>query len=315
MTRAALLPFAWVAVLWFFLRCRSLPRGWFYAFLAFLGLIAGLAPAVVLNIRAAHESLPIVDSTYYHLWQGNNPQATGGPMPADLPGQTNKELARTVRNEIRSQPAATLQHRLRAGLDFFFGEAWFTEQKLSREEPAMTASPPMPPWLRDSYPAILCGTLLGMLLLAALGWPGRFPGGTGPGRWRWLPSGFPFLTCSATPRPSKARACRSTGFCSALPGLPCASLAGLREMRGSGQRRGQALNGPMKSVVVAQGQPGAPSRFRNASAQAGPAEPRISILHPPSSILHPLPPLLLDGCPRRRDHEMALSPAMARFES
>jgi hypothetical protein len=80
MVRAALLPFACVAVLWYILRCRKLPRGWLAALLAFLGFANGLAPWTVRNFKIFAEPVPIADSGPWHLWIGNNPAATGGPL-------------------------------------------------------------------------------------------------------------------------------------------------------------------------------------------------------------------------------------------
>src|SRR5438105_565379 len=80
LVRAALLPFAVVAVLWFLVRCRTLKRGWLCALLAFLGFANGLAAWTVRNFQTFHDAVPIADSTYLHLWIGNNPLATGGPQ-------------------------------------------------------------------------------------------------------------------------------------------------------------------------------------------------------------------------------------------
>ncbi len=85
LVRGALLPFAFVALVWFLLRSRTLARGWLCALLAFLGFANGLAPWAVRNVQVFKEPVPIVDSVYLHLWIGNNPKATGGPLtPAML---------------------------------------------------------------------------------------------------------------------------------------------------------------------------------------------------------------------------------------
>ena len=76
LTRAALLPYSFVACLWYLLRCRALPRGWVFALLVFLGFANGLAPWMVRNVQTFGDVLPIVDSTYLHLWVGNNSAAT-----------------------------------------------------------------------------------------------------------------------------------------------------------------------------------------------------------------------------------------------
>ena len=53
--------------------------------LAFLGFLNGLAAWSFRNWQTFHDVLPIVDSTYLHLWMGNNPRATGGPTNAVPP--------------------------------------------------------------------------------------------------------------------------------------------------------------------------------------------------------------------------------------
>src|SRR5262249_28054391 len=147
--------------------------------------------------------VPIVDSTHYHLWMGNNPRATGGPLAeqplvdalAQQRGQTPEAVASDLEqlkqeeryhslgtpilDEVRRNPLGTGPRRLWAGLYFFFGERWFKEQKLWRvteappppadaDEPA--PAPSVPSWFTHSYPVALTGTLLGMLLLGVLGW-------------------------------------------------------------------------------------------------------------------------------------------------
>jgi hypothetical protein len=232
LVRAALLPFAFVALLWFLWRCRESPRGWFFALLAFLGFANGLVPWALRNIQELGEVVPVADSAPFHLWMGNNPWATGGPqspaeirlalaqdphLPAgwarrldqkrlcadcvswlaaapdgDLPanlfwaGWCLSELARPPlpRSEraralleaawkaVEADPAAALRRRLWAGLYFVFGEEWFTHGRLWQAGPGTESSqsPPLPPSLAAAVPVVLNGTLLGMLLLAALGW-------------------------------------------------------------------------------------------------------------------------------------------------
>jgi hypothetical protein len=191
LVRAALLPFAFVAVIWFLLRCRSLRGGWLYALVGFLGFLIGVAPWTLRNWQAFGDLIPIADSTYLHLWIGNNPKATGGPMnPQALrealaesrkeePSVAEAELARIgnqrrryaqlgydVGQEIRDHPAETLRRRLWALLDFFFGEKWFKDGTLAQRESGRE----LPAWLDNLYPTYFSATLLGMLLLGALGW-------------------------------------------------------------------------------------------------------------------------------------------------
>src|SRR5207245_8006274 len=73
LVRAALLPFAIVAMVWFLFRCRTARRGWLCAILAFLGFTNGLAPWIIRDYKNLHDLVPIADSTYLNLWVGNNP--------------------------------------------------------------------------------------------------------------------------------------------------------------------------------------------------------------------------------------------------
>lgn len=190
MVRAALLPFAVVALLWFLLRCRGLRRGWFFALLAFLGFTNGLAPWAVRNYQAFGEAVPVADSAWWHLWVGNNPRATGGPLDdgvlrgvlpeerlRELAAEPNqpqryRALAAEVADEVASDPQATLNRRLWAGLSFVFGEAWLREWKVSR------AAEPVPTGeeregavrIARRLPLLLTAALLGMLVLGFLGW-------------------------------------------------------------------------------------------------------------------------------------------------
>jgi 4-amino-4-deoxy-L-arabinose transferase-like glycosyltransferase len=181
LVRAALLPFAFVGLAWFLLRSRTLTRGWLCALLAFLGFVNGLAPWTFRNWQLYGEPVPIVDSTYYHLWVGNNPHATGGPesdearrdAPADelakllLSRDRYARLGEIVRQEIHDRPAETVRRRLLAGLDFLFGERWFKEGRLADQTDSAEA---MPNWLAWSYPVVLESTLLGLIVLGLLGW-------------------------------------------------------------------------------------------------------------------------------------------------
>lgn len=172
LVRAALLPFAFVGLLWFLYRCRGLRQGWFCALLAFLGFCNGLLPWTFRNYQVCGEVIPVVASTYAHLWLGNHPQATGGPQPEAIQeearSQSRTELAEAVVRELRENPAGTLRRRLWAGLCFFFGESWLTNPNLWRDQLAGREEVPegLPHW----GPAWLQGSLLGMLVLGALGW-------------------------------------------------------------------------------------------------------------------------------------------------
>jgi 4-amino-4-deoxy-L-arabinose transferase-like glycosyltransferase len=181
MVRAALLPFAFVSVGWFLLRTRSLRGGWLAALLAFLGFAIGLSPWTVRNWQTFEEPVPVVDSAHYHLWIGNNPQATGGPEETEAMRKKagEMELSKTTKQterynkmgalwleEVRDYSLQTLQRRVWAGLYFVFGERWFTQQQLADYK----SFEDQPAWLANSHQGALLGTLLGMLLLGFLGW-------------------------------------------------------------------------------------------------------------------------------------------------
>jgi len=196
LTRAACLPFALAAMLWYLWRCRSLAPGWLAGTLALLGLVMGLTPWSVRNFQAFGDGVPIVTSTWYHLWMGNNPQATGGPMDeesllaalaearqedaselrpklAQLPQlERYQSLARPVLNEATTDGPALATRRMWAGLYFFFGEDWFTHRHLYRNAPVPFEQADLA-W-RSYYPALLVGSLFGMLLLGVLGWRWTF---------------------------------------------------------------------------------------------------------------------------------------------
>lgn len=207
LVRAAYLPFAFVAVLWFLWRCRTLTRGWLYAFLASLGLATALGPWLVQNYRQFQDVFPVVNSAYLHLWVGNNPAATGGPLPeASLRAALAKEpdirldvleqlpqperyrkLADLTAREVADDPAGTLRRRLRAGLYFCFGQQWFqTGEAWQRTAAAEEAA--LPDWLNQSCGTIFQGSLLAMLLLGLLGW--RW---TAAWRYEAMPSSLAFM--------------------------------------------------------------------------------------------------------------------------
>jgi hypothetical protein len=178
LVRAALLPFAIVGLAWFLWRSRLLVHGWLWALLAFLGFIIGLGSWSFRNWQFFGEAVPIVDSTYYHLWIGNNSQATGGPSenmkpPADPLGppseraQRDTEFANQMRQEWHDHPVETVRRRLRAALHFVFGEHWFTKGQLAEQ---ISFEEVEPTWLAWTYPILLECTMLVLVLLGLLGW-------------------------------------------------------------------------------------------------------------------------------------------------
>lgn len=164
LVRAALLPFAFIGLAWFLLRSRTLPRGWLWALLAFLGFVIGLAPWTVRNWQQFGEPYPIVDSTYYHLWLGYRPPAEKESEMEERP--TDGQYAQEIGQEIAAHPAETVQRRLRTGLEFLCGARWFQDGQLAE---VRSAEESMPNWLAWSYPLVL-EIALAVLLLGLLGW-------------------------------------------------------------------------------------------------------------------------------------------------
>jgi hypothetical protein len=91
-------------------------------------------------------------------------------------------LAADVLRQVQNDPAGTFRRRLEAGLSFVFGKEWFQHGvlwKSTESDQVGQALPPdtkpeLPSWLAASYPALLYGTLLGMLALGLLGWRWTF---------------------------------------------------------------------------------------------------------------------------------------------
>ena len=145
LVRAARLPFAFIGLAWFLLRSRRQPSGWLGALLAFLGFVIGVAPWAVRNWQVYGEPTPIVDSTYLHMWIGNNPTADGGPVAVEdaLPPDQIKELKEikkqperyahlgpVVWNDMLRDPPAVPRHWLQSGLAFYFGRRFLGPEHL-----------------------------------------------------------------------------------------------------------------------------------------------------------------------------------------
>ena len=78
LVRAAFLPFAVVALLWFLWECRRLPYGWFAAILALLGFANGLAPWGLHNYQRFERIPSLVGSRAQHL--ATSPWRCGAPL-------------------------------------------------------------------------------------------------------------------------------------------------------------------------------------------------------------------------------------------
>jgi hypothetical protein len=184
LVRAALLPYAFVACLWFLLHCRNIPRGWVCALLAVLGFANGLAPWMVRDLRAFGDVMPITDSLYLDLWMGNNKSARGGPQSEEtlresLPPERLKQLmaepnqarrygmlAEDLKTMVQDNPTGVIEKRMRSGVCFLVGAAWFTDYTLARalEMPAPTAALPR------GLPLALRLALFVMFTLGLMGW-------------------------------------------------------------------------------------------------------------------------------------------------
>jgi hypothetical protein len=151
-----------------------------------------LVPWELRNYQGTNDVIPVVDSAYLHLAEGNNPDATGGPMTetvllealAKERGETVSKareqleklpqkdryasLGDDVWRQVRDDPAETLRRRLWAGLCFVFGEKWFQDRTPWEKDTAMAAE--LPSWFGRNIDVALLGSLFGMLLLGFVGW-------------------------------------------------------------------------------------------------------------------------------------------------
>ncbi len=180
------MPFAVIAFLWFLLQCRELRAGWFFALLAFLGFGNGLAPWAVRNFREFGEPVPVADSALLHVWMGNNPEATGGPLDESslrksLPPERLKALlaepnqaaryaalGEDICREVTNDPGAFAGRRLWAGLMFVLGENWFTGKTLAKTNFASGAI--TPEWVGAEGEGALRFSLLVLLIGGFIGW-------------------------------------------------------------------------------------------------------------------------------------------------
>lgn len=192
MTRAALLPFTFVALIWFLATVGKVRMGWFCGLLALLGFGNGVAPWAVRNWQVYGEPIPVATSAYLHLYMGNNSLADGGPLderqlreafrdPERLKKILEEKnqakrypmLADEILDELQANPAAGVTRRLKAGFNFLVGKQWMTTGKIA--DTHETGHGVLPTWLGDNTELILQASLLALLVLSFLGW--RFTGG------------------------------------------------------------------------------------------------------------------------------------------
>lgn len=206
--RSTMLPFAFVAMIWFLWRCRRPGKGWLSALLAFLGFINGLLPWTLRNFKEPFKSpVPVVSSAYYHLSMGNNYDANGGPLSEeehakalarytpdksadqwiqDLEGSPKqveryRKLGPPTLTHVKKRPDLFMQQRLEAAQSFLFSHAWFEDppdpadrKRAGRTLVGVSAADPMPDWLASRYQTVFGGVLLGMLFFGMLGWRWSF---------------------------------------------------------------------------------------------------------------------------------------------
>lgn len=184
LVRAAFLPFSFLALGWFLLRCRSLRLGWFAGLLALLGFANGLAPWLVRNQSAFQTTLPVADSTYLHLWMGNLPGATGGPIDERAlrvslpPGRVEelladpnqatryRRLSHDYVRQLRDDPTGFLARRFAAAQRFLLGDAWFQRQTLVDRGEGLNP----PAKIAATVQFVHHAALLMLLIVAAIGW-------------------------------------------------------------------------------------------------------------------------------------------------
>lgn len=187
MVRAAFLPFAVIAFVWYLARCREVRSGWFAGLLALLGFANGLAPWAVRNWQVFESPVPIADSAYLHLWMGNNAKATGVALDEkELRESLRPELLQELLAEqnqprryarlgpelfaaVSADPSMAMGNRLDAGICYFVGASWQRDHRLglvqSGEGVAET-----PSLVDASIEPCLRGSLLLIVVLGAFGW-------------------------------------------------------------------------------------------------------------------------------------------------
>ena len=163
----------------------------------------------VRNVQIFNEPVPICDSTFLHLWIGNNPLADGTELdenrlqesllthekgfqpPLILLKEAEKEakqlkegnyqqlrynmLMSYVAEEVRDNPRKTCNRRIQSILAFLLGGDYlYNGQKNADKVEKESGQGPiaeLPEWLDDEYVKIsLSASLLAMLCLSLLGW-------------------------------------------------------------------------------------------------------------------------------------------------
>jgi 4-amino-4-deoxy-L-arabinose transferase-like glycosyltransferase len=188
LVRAELLPFAILSLLWFLWQGKRYALGWVAGLMALIGFVNSLAPWMMRNYERYGRPVPIVTTTYYHLWMGNNPRTTGGSldeqtMKSTLPAEqldrihaeTNQAkryemLAPDLLNEVQSRPTETITRRFLSALAYFLGEHWLKQKEFSIRRPAGDDVGVIPEELANREESVLGGALLVLFALGCLGW-------------------------------------------------------------------------------------------------------------------------------------------------
>lgn len=179
LTRAALMPFAVVVQLWFCLRCRRVPNGWFGCIVMVIGFIGGLTPWALLGLERFHAPVPVVTSAWFHVWVGNNAMSDGtdfnwsmkkrlDPTLVTKLEQASQQdryaiLAESVFNEVLEKPWEACKHRLKSLMQFMTGTNTITGY-MGFWPGTQGVTPPL--WVKPS----LVGSLVLLLVLSFLGW-------------------------------------------------------------------------------------------------------------------------------------------------
>jgi hypothetical protein len=176
LTRAALLPFALVSLLWFLRSCRRDTGRGVPALLAVVGFVSGMAPWMIRNYETFHDVFPVVDSAYYHLWLGNRPGATGGAAATvrDDQALTERERAQEIWSTVSSDLGATLHRRIWAALSFVCGEDFLTRQRFSVYEKVEE----LPEESAERWRWWLAASWVFLFAFGALGWRWSFASGS-----------------------------------------------------------------------------------------------------------------------------------------
>jgi hypothetical protein len=145
--------------------------------------------------------VPIADSGFYHVWIGNNPNATGGPVTPEMLkdaettlnqnapkklGESDQperysRLHEVVRDMMHHDTLRVVNARIYAAMYFFLGKKFFDDGTFVAQlsEPAKTSGEDesaaswardVQAWLQNAVNVVLAVTMLLLLAFGLLGW-------------------------------------------------------------------------------------------------------------------------------------------------